>query len=118
MKQFPSVKDILHLTDVDDKPVTVRGWVRTRRDSKAGISFISLSDGSCFDSLQLVTPNTLDNYEQDVLHLTTGCAIKATGQLVSSPGQNQRLLVKSATLTVTPWQQNATAWNTYATIHT
>ena len=40
----------------------VRGWVRTRRDSKAGISFIQLSDGSCFGTLQIVVANTLENY--------------------------------------------------------
>ncbi len=89
MKQFPSIKDILHLSDIPQTAVTVRGWVRTRRDSKAGISFIALTDGSCFDALQLVIPNTLSNYEADIARLTTGCAIKATGQLVKSPGKNQ-----------------------------
>ena len=43
--------------------VTVRGWVRTRRDSKAGLSFVNLSDGSCFDAIQVVAPNTLPNYD-------------------------------------------------------
>jgi len=43
--------------------VRMRGWVRTRRDSKAGLSFVNLSDGSCFDAIQVVAPNTLANYE-------------------------------------------------------
>ena len=55
-----------------DIPVTVQGWVRTRRDSKAGISFVHLSDGSCFHPVQVVAPNTLANYTDEVLRLTAG----------------------------------------------
>ncbi|MBV52807.1 MAG: asparagine--tRNA ligase [Coxiellaceae bacterium] len=100
MKQFPSVKDILQPSTIPQTAVTVRGWVRTRRDSKAGISFIALSDGSCFDSLQLVIPNTLVNYETDITRLTTGCAIKATGQLVQSLGKNQSVEMQVTDFTV------------------
>ena len=74
-----------------DDEVEVQGWVRTRRDSKAGLSFIQLSDGSCFDSLQIVAPDTLSNYQDQVLHLTTGCAIRAAGTLVQSQGKGQSL---------------------------
>src|SRR5262249_58238277 len=56
-------------------PVTVKGWVRTRRDSKAGISFLHLSDGSSFHPVQVVAPNTLPNYADEILKLTTACAI-------------------------------------------
>ena len=70
-----------------DTPVTVKGWVRTRRDSKAGISFVHLSDGSAFHPLQVVAPNTLPNYTDEVLKITTGCAVEATGTIVPSPGQ-------------------------------
>jgi len=58
-----------------DEPFTLRGWVRTRRDSKAGISFVHVSDGSCFNPVQAVVPSTLGNYADDVLHLTAGCAV-------------------------------------------
>ena len=44
-----------------DRPVTLKGWVRTRRDSKAGISFVHVSDGSCFHPVQVVAPNALSN---------------------------------------------------------
>jgi asparaginyl-tRNA synthetase len=57
-----------------DAPVTVKGWVRTRRDSKAGISFVHLSDGSSFHPVQVVVPSALSNYTAEVLHLTAGCA--------------------------------------------
>src|SRR2546427_9141006 len=70
-----------------DAPVTVRGWVRTRRDSKAGISFIHLSDGSSFHPVQVVAPNTLPNYTDEVMRLTAGCAAGANGKIVPSPAK-------------------------------
>ncbi|MFX8215000.1 OB-fold nucleic acid binding domain-containing protein, partial [Acinetobacter baumannii] len=60
--------------------VTVRGWVRTRRDSKAGVSFVNVSDGSCFAPIQVVAPADLPNYESEVRHLTTGCSVIASGR--------------------------------------
>src|SRR5436309_11568812 len=67
--------------------VTVKGWVRTRRDSKAGFSFITVNDGSCFDSIQVVAPNALPNYQTEILHLTAGCSVICTGTLVQSQGK-------------------------------
>ena len=55
--------------------VTVRGWVRTRRDSKAGLSFVNVSDGSCFAPIQVVAPAALPNYDSEVKHLTAGCSV-------------------------------------------
>ncbi len=72
-----------------DTPVTVRGWVRTRRDSKAGFSFVSVSDGSSFHPVQIVAPNALANYTSEVLHLTAGCSMEATGTIVPSPAKGQ-----------------------------
>jgi asparaginyl-tRNA synthetase len=62
-----SVRRILAGKAPQDAPVTVKGWVRTRRDSKAGISFVHLSDGSFFHPVQVVAPNTLPNYADEVL---------------------------------------------------
>jgi len=73
-----SVRRILAGEAPKDAPVTVKGWVRTRRDSKAGISFIHLSDGSSFHPVQLVAPNTLPNYTGEISKLTAGCAVAAT----------------------------------------
>ncbi|MGB8635687.1 MAG: asparagine--tRNA ligase [Rhodanobacteraceae bacterium] len=72
-----------------DQRITVRGWVRTRRDSKAGLSFINVSDGSCFAPIQVVAPATLDNYESLVRHLTAGASVIATGTLTASQGKGQ-----------------------------
>ncbi len=72
-----SVKQALSGTVEAGSPVTVRGWVRTRRDSKAGLSFVNVTDGSCFDPIQAVVPATLGNYESEVKHLTAGAGVWA-----------------------------------------
>jgi asparaginyl-tRNA synthetase len=84
----------------------VAGWVRTRRDSKAGLSFIQLSDGSCQDTLQLVVPNQLSNYASDVLELSSGCSISAEGTLVSSSGKGQSLELAVTKLSVLGWVED------------
>src|SRR6266545_1060453 len=84
-----SVRGILAGQAPKDAAVTVKGWVRTRRDSKAGISFVHLSDGSSFHPMQVVVPNTLPNYTDEVLRITTGCAVEATGTIVPSPAKGQ-----------------------------
>ena len=84
-----SVRAVLAGEAPQNAPVTVKGWVRTRRDSKAGISFVHLSDGSSFHPLQVVVANTLSNYTDEVLNLTTGCAVEARGTIVPSPAKGQ-----------------------------
>src|SRR5947208_10429094 len=86
-----------------DTPVTVKGWVRTRRDSKAGISFVHLSDGSCFHPVQVVAPNTLANYTDEVPRLTAGCAVEATGVVVPSPAKGQPFEVQANAIRVVGW---------------
>jgi len=87
--QVVSVKKALGGSIAPDSKVEVRGWVRTRRDSKAGLSFINVSDGSCLDPIQVVAPNSLPNYEKEVLHLTAGSSIICRGTLVRSQGKGQ-----------------------------
>jgi len=86
--------------------VTVRGWVRTRRDSKAGLSFVNVSDGSCFAAIQVVAPNTLGNYESEVKHLSAGCAVIATGTLVASQGQGQSFEIQASAVEVVGWVED------------
>jgi asparaginyl-tRNA synthetase len=83
--------------------VVLEGWVRTRRDSKAGLSFIHVSDGSCFDPLQVVAPSELPNYQDEVLKVTTGCAVRVEGELVASEGKGQNMEVRAASLEVVGW---------------
>src|SRR5687767_258631 len=86
--------------------VTVRGWVRTRRDSKAGLSFINVSDGSCFAPIQVVAPASLPNYESEVRHLTAGCAVIARGTLVASQGQGQSYELQASHVEVVGWVED------------
>jgi len=83
--------------------ITIEGWVRTRRDSKAGLSFLAIHDGSCFDPLQVVAPAELANYQADVLRITTGCAVRVTGELVASQGKGQSIELRAETLEVVGW---------------
>ncbi len=78
--------------------VTVKGWVRTRRDSKAGLSFVQVHDGTCFDPIQLVAPSALANYETDVKALSAGCAVACTGTLVESQGKGQSLEIQASVI--------------------
>jgi asparaginyl-tRNA synthetase len=83
--------------------VAVRGWVRTRRDSKAGLSFIHLHDGSCFDPLQVVATTALPNYDTEVSKLTTGCSVIASGVLAPSQGKGQAVELQADTVEVVGW---------------
>ena len=76
--------------------IQVKGWVRTKRDSKA-FSFIELNDGSCLANLQIVADATLDGFEESIVYLTTGASIAVTGNVVESQGKGQR------------WEMQATA---------
>jgi asparaginyl-tRNA synthetase len=86
--------------------VTVRGWVRSRRDSKAGFSFVHVSDGSCFDSIQVVAAKTLPNYDSEVMKLTAGCAVSATGKLTTSQGKGQSVEIQADSIEVVGWVEN------------
>lgn len=83
--------------------VSVRGWVRTRRDAKNGLSFIHISDGSCFHPIQAVLTDALPNYESEARRLTAGCAVIATGTLVPSQGKGQAFEIQATSLEVVGW---------------
>ena len=87
--------------EMTGRKVRIQGWVRTRRDSKAGLSFIQLSDGSCFATMQVVAPSDLPNYESDVLRLTSGAAVIVEGEVVESRGKGQSIEVKASAVEVT-----------------
>ncbi|MCE5234056.1 MAG: asparagine--tRNA ligase [Mizugakiibacter sp.] len=95
-----SVKQALSGAVAPGTEVTVRGWVRTRRDSKAGLSFVNVSDGSCFDPIQVVAPATLPNYASEVQHLGAGCAVVATGTLAPSQGKGQAFEIQATAIEV------------------
>ncbi|HDF2341815.1 TPA: asparagine--tRNA ligase [Morganella morganii] len=94
------VVDVLQGRVPVDSEVTVQGWVRTRRDSKAGISFLAVYDGSCFNPVQAVIESNLPNYNDEVLHLTAGCSVEVTGKVVASPGQGQSFEIHASQVRV------------------
>src|SRR5580658_7842894 len=105
-RQEFSTRAILAGEAPKDLAVTVKGWVRTRRDSKAGISFVHLSDGSSFNPVQVVAPNTLPNYTDEVLKLTAGCAVEATGTIVPSPAKGQPFEMQASAIKVIGWVED------------
>src|SRR5688500_10286122 len=98
-----TIRELLAGRAAVGEAVTVEGWIRTRRDSKAGLSFLAVHDGSCFEPLQVVAPNTLANYEADILRITTGCAVRVTGELVASQGKGQSVEIQAETVEVVGW---------------
>ena len=98
-----SIADALHGKVPVGQQVTIKGWVRTRRDSKGGFSFITINDGSCFDSIQAVAPGELSNYSSEVLHIPTGASVIITGTLVQSQGKGQAYEIQASEVKVVGW---------------
>ncbi len=84
-----TIKRIIHHEVDVGQTVIIEGWVRSLRSSKGGFSFVHVSDGSCFDTLQAVAGQELDNYESEIVHIGTGCSVRITGELVESRGRGQ-----------------------------
>ncbi len=103
MTAFDRVVDLLRRSPEGAGEVAVRGWLRSKRDSKAGISFLAIHDGSSFDAIQAVVPADLDNYEAEVRHLTTGCAVEVKGELVASQGKGQSVEIQATEVRVVGW---------------
>jgi asparaginyl-tRNA synthetase len=95
-----SIADLLRGTVPPGEAVTIKGWVRTRRDSKAGLSFINVHDGSGFAPIQVVANRELPNYEAEVQRLTTGASLVVHGELVATPGRPQPVEIHATAVEV------------------
>ena len=113
-----SIRDLFAGTVPVGSDVTLKGWVRTRRDSKQGFSFINLHDGSCFDTIQVVADKSLPGYEKEILRLTTGCSIVATGELVESKGRGQSVEVQANSIEILGWVDDPDTYPVSAKRHT
>jgi asparaginyl-tRNA synthetase len=82
------------------KTVVLTGWVRTRRDSKGGFSFLEINDGSCMGNIQIVAPGELPNYESEITHITTGSSVRIEGLVRESPGKGQATEVEATSIAV------------------
>ena len=82
--------------------VCVEGWIRTRRDSKGGFSFLEVNDGSCLANIQVIADADLPNYEEEVQKLSAGCSVSITGEVKESSGK-QDTEILAAEVTVHGW---------------
>ena len=82
--------------------IEINGWVRSKRDSKSGLSFIEVNDGSSLDSIQIIAPNELANYSE-IEKISTGCSIRAIGSLIESQGKGQEVEVRAEKIEVLGW---------------
>ncbi len=82
------------------REVRLQGWVRTRRDSKGGFSFLEINDGSCFGNVQVLADQSLPNYASEVLHLTAGCSVTVHGLVKASPAKGQATEVQAREILV------------------
>ncbi len=83
--------------------VTLQGWVRTRRDSKAGFSFVELNDGSCLGNIQVICDADLPNYESDIKRLSAGCSVTVDGEIKESGGKGQSTELLAREVKVHGW---------------
>ena len=100
------IKDVLAGRYAVGEHITIKGWIRTRRDSKAGISFLAVHDGSCFDALQAVAPAELNNYEDEIKRLTTACSVVVSGVVARSEGQGQSFELQAQQVEVLGFVEN------------
>src|SRR5947208_14991165 len=82
------------------RQVQLQGWVRTRRDSKGGFSFLELNDGSCQGNVQVIADGSLPNYENEIKHLHTGASVTIEGEVKASPAKGQATEVQAKSVTV------------------
>jgi asparaginyl-tRNA synthetase len=87
--------------------VRLQGWVRSRRDSKGGFSFLDVNDGSCQANIQVLADAVLANYESEIKHLSAGCSVTVDGTLRTSPGGGQATEVQAQAITVHGWADPA-----------
>jgi asparaginyl-tRNA synthetase len=106
MKQI-RVKDALKKSSVGEK-VKLSGWVRTRRDSKAGFSFLELNDGSIINNIQVIAGSELENYQSEILKIGIGSSVEVEGEVVDSPGKEQATEVKASLVKVWGFADPAT----------
>lgn len=113
-----SIAHILQNYISKNTEVTVRGWIRTRRNSKAKISFLDVYDGSCINSLQIIAHENLHNYKSEILRLTSGCSVSITGKITNSLGTKQRIELIAKNIKILGWIENPNTYPITAKKHT
>jgi asparaginyl-tRNA synthetase len=96
-------KRIRELLEIDvnhskELQVQIQGWIRTRRDSKGGFSFLEVNDGSSLSNIQVIADQNLDNYDSDIKRLYVGCSVDVCGFLKSSQGGKQKVEIQASSV--------------------
>lgn len=113
-----SVLDVLYGVISKYTNVTIHGWIRTCRVSNTKFVFIDLYDGSCLDSLQIIANDTLLNYKNEILRLTSGCSIKVIGDIIQSIGKKQHVELVATKIEVLGWIDKPDTYPIAAKKHT
>ena len=85
------------------KLIRLSGWIRTRRDSKGGFSFLEVNDGSCQGNIQIIADADQSNYESEITRLTSGCSVTVEGEVKPSGGKGQATEIHAQSVTVHGW---------------
>ncbi|MCW5197198.1 asparagine--tRNA ligase [Buchnera aphidicola] len=113
-----SINDIHNNHVLINDVISIFGWIRSRRDSKSGFSFIDVYDGSCFKTIQAIVKKSIPNYKTEVLKLTIGCSICLTGILILSLGKKQKYEIQVLKIKVLGWIDNPHHYPISAKKHT
>lgn len=105
--QQTKVVDALDAKSIGKK-IRLCGWVRTRRDSKAGFSFLEINDGTTLKNVQVLAEAKLPNYEEEILKIGIGSSVEIQGEVVASPGKGQATEVKADSVKVYGYADPAT----------
>ena len=97
-----SVKEARDATSIG-RQALIQGWVRTRRDSGGGFSFIEVNDGTCLANIQVIADGTLSNYESEVKKLGAGSSVSVSGEVKPSGGKGQATEVYASEIIVHGW---------------
>ena len=101
------IEELLESMDFGSE-VTIMGWIKTKRDSKGGFSFLEINDGSTIKNIQVLADADLANYTEEILKLTAGCSVAVKGVLVESPGKGQKVEIKATEIKILGWSDPET----------
>lgn len=96
------IRDIVlskKLDDLVDTQATVNGWIGSLRNQKA-FAFLTLNDGSCSSSLQIILDANCENFLSSIQDLNVGASVQVQGKIVQSPGKNQALELHASSIAV------------------
>lgn len=99
------IKDLLRRESAGEAKVNIKGWIKTARHAKE-LSFLAVTDGSCFADMQVIAEPSLSNFQSEVVKLKTGCAVSIHGKLVDSPGKEQKYEIQASEVEVVGWVED------------